>query len=85
MAKMVMATPYGIPLLPLIAFGLNIFFGRKLGRKAAWVSIATSLCATVLATPALMASARGEILRHSFSWLPLGAYHLPVGYLIDPL
>ncbi len=81
---MVKFAPF-IPVFPLIAFVINIFFGRVLGRKAAWVSIFASLLSCAVSLPIIAEVARGVNFSAQWAWLPLGSTTLQFGYLLDPL
>ena len=77
---------YFVPLLPLAAFVVNIFFGKKLGEKAGWISVITSAAACLIALPIMFGVARGGHFHHEFLWLTLSNGHaLEFGYLLDPL
>ena len=74
-----------IPLLPFLAFVANILAGRWLKTRAAWLSIATSSLACVIALPVCVAVFQGAHFAHQGTWLMLGAVPLKFGYLMDPL
>jgi len=74
-----------VPLLPFLAFVTNILAGRWLKSRAAWLSIATSSVACVIALPVCWAVFRGAHFTHQGTWLMLGAVPLKFGYLMDPL
>lgn len=74
-----------IPVFPLTAFLINIFFGKKLGGKAAWVSVTTSILACLFAAPVIYSAAQGHVHSASFPWLVLSHHILKMGYLIDPM
>ena len=75
-----------VPVLPFIAFVVNIFFGaRFLKERAAWLSVATSTVACVIALPICWAVFRGAHFANDFTWLMLGTTPLKFGYLMDPL
>lgn len=77
---------YLIPVFPLLAFVINIFFGaRVLKHKAALVSIACNLISCLIALPAAWAVARGGHYEYVWNWLTLGDYTLKFGALLDPL
>lgn len=76
---------YLIPFLPFVAFVINLFFGKKLGEKSAYVSSVLSAVSFALAVPVMIQSAGGAHLHHEFAFLTLGSYQLEFGYLIDPL
>ncbi len=81
---MVKFAPF-IPVFPLIAFVINIFFGRALRDKAAWVSIFASLLSCAVSLPIIVEVARDGHFSHQWSWLPIGSTGLQFGYLLDPL
>lgn len=76
---------YLIPLFPLIAFTVNILFGRLLKKGAGFISVISSALSFAVAVPIMLRAAHGEILEASFKWLELGHYTVKFGYLIDPL
>ncbi|MDP3703602.1 MAG: hypothetical protein Q8R78_04380, partial [Candidatus Omnitrophota bacterium] len=58
-----------IPLLPLAAFALIILMGRRMGRLAAWLSVA-ALASSCLIVGALAPGVfRGDRLVLSWAWL----------------
>ncbi len=78
-------TAYLIPVFPLAAFVINIFFGKFLRHRAAWVSIAASALATAVSLPVIFQVIQGAHVARAWSWLVLGgSYTLRFGYLIDP-
>ena len=79
---------YLIPIFPLFAFVINLFFGSKiLKHKAAWVSIGTSLLSCAVALPCIFAVAQGhgQTFTQEVEWVALGSYSLKFGTLLDPL
>ena len=74
-----------VPLLPFLAFVVNILAGRWIKTRAAWLSIAASLAASVIALPLCWAVFRGGHFAHQGTWLMLGTVPLKFGYLMDPL
>jgi NADH-quinone oxidoreductase subunit L len=74
-----------VPLLPFLAFVINILAGRWLKARAAWLSIATSAAAGVIALPICWAVFQGAHFAHQGTWLMLGTTPLKFGYLMDPL
>lgn len=76
---------YLIPLFPLIAFAVNLFFGHRLGSFSGWISVLTSVASSAIALPAAWAVAQGGQYSHEWLWLTLGNYDLNFGYLLDPL
>jgi NADH-quinone oxidoreductase subunit L len=76
---------YLIPVFPLIAFAINLFFGRRLGGFSGWISVLTSIASSAIALPAAWAVAQGGQYSREWLWLTLGNYDLNFGYLLDPL
>jgi len=74
-----------VPLLPFLAFVTNILAGRWLKDRAAWLSIATSSVACVIALPVCWAVFQGAHFASQGTWLMLDAVPLKFGYLMDPL
>ncbi|NOZ03346.1 MAG: NADH-quinone oxidoreductase subunit L [FCB group bacterium] len=73
--------------LPLIAFAIQIFVGKRLPRQGDWVSIGAILTTLVLAL-AMFAS---MLLNYNpdfktqaaFTWIDQGAFQIRMGFLID--
>lgn len=74
-----------IPLLPLAAFTINIFFGKTLKHKAALVTIAASVGSFILSMIVIQPVLKGETILVNFDWLPFGAKALQFGFMVDPL
>jgi NADH-quinone oxidoreductase subunit L len=76
-----------IPLLPLIAFLINILFGKFFTKdKAHWVAIAAVAGSFVLALSALYDVAGGKVMNHDvYSWIVSGNFKVTMGFLIDQL
>lgn len=76
-----------IPLLPLIAFIINILFGRRYIRdKAHWVAIPTVVISFILAVSAFIDVYNGETINlNLYEWIISGSFTVPIGFLIDPL
>src|SRR5208283_5531583 len=76
-----------IPLLPLIAFVINILFGRSIIRdKAHWLSILAVLGSFVLSVMTFVEVMGGKIINQDiYSWIVSGSFKASVGFLIDPL
>lgn len=76
-----------IYLLPLAAFGILVFFGKRLPRKGDWVSISAILISLILALSLFV----GMILNYdpgfstgaSFTWIDLGAFKVQMGIGLD--
>jgi len=73
------------PVLPLIAFTVNILLGRFMKNHAAWLSLAASASAGVIALPVCWAVFHGAHFSHQITWLMLGTTPLKFGYSMDPL
>ncbi|MCH8217985.1 MAG: NADH-quinone oxidoreductase subunit L [Planctomycetes bacterium] len=76
---------YLIPLFPLLAFVINILFGRYVKDKACWISVGASALSCIIAWPLIVGVIRGTTYHHDFAWLALGGIDLRFGYLLDPL
>lgn len=76
---------FWIPLLPFIAFTLNILAGRWMKHRAAWLSVATSALACILSMPLCFKVFGGAKFAAQGTWLPIGSASLNFGYLLDPL
>lgn len=76
-----------IPLLPLIAFTINIIFGRKIIKdKAHWIAILAVLGSFVIAVSTFMEVLNGKIINYDvYSWIVSGSFKVTVGFLIDQL
>jgi len=73
--------------LPLLAFIIQIFFGKKLPRQGDWVSIFAIVTTLVLALIMFV----NMIIEYnpnfkneaSFTWLDMGSFKIELGFLID--
>lgn len=76
-----------IPLLPLIAFFINIIFGRKIFReKAHWISTLAVLSSWVISVITLSEVVNGKVInRDIYTWIISGNFSVSVGFLIDQL
>ena len=75
--------------LPLFAFLVQIFFGKRLPRGGDWVSI-SAIAITLLLSLSMFISMLSEYnpeLRHesSFTWIDMGEFKIELGFLIDNL
>ncbi|MDP3921605.1 MAG: NADH-quinone oxidoreductase subunit L [Candidatus Omnitrophota bacterium] len=83
---MVTDSAYLIPLFPLLAFVINIFFGKKVGKRSAGISIAASAVSFAISLPLVMkVASTGAVYQNAFDWLALDGYTVRMGYLLDPL
>lgn len=76
-----------IPLLPLVAFVINILLGKSILRdKAHWPSVLAVLGSFVLAVMTFAEVAGGKVINQDiYSWIVSGSFKASVGFLIDPL
>ncbi len=75
-----------IPLFPFAAFAVNILFGRKLRKAAAFVSISASFISLAIAAVTFIGNARyGEGSYMVGRWLSFGGIPLDFGVTVDPL
>jgi NADH-quinone oxidoreductase subunit L len=74
-----------IPLLPLAAFALIIFWGERLPGRGAYVSIAGIVLAAGASLWLLVEVLRGRQADLTYPWAILGARPLVVGFVVDPL
>ena len=74
-----------IPLLPLLGFAINIFFGKRLGEKSAHVSVLASVLSCVISCFVIQPVLKGSRLLINFDWLPFGSSFFKFGFLVDPL
>ena len=76
---------YLIPVFPLIAFTINILFGKQVKHSAAWISIMASVASCAVALPIIAAVIAGGCFSSAALWINLGGAQLSFGYLLDPL
>ncbi len=75
-----------IPLFPFLAFAVNIFFGRRLQKASAVVSIIASSISFILALVVFQGlRATGEENYHLGTWLTLSGMPLNFGVTVDAL
>ncbi len=76
-----------IPLLPLIAFAVNIFFGGRLKEKSALVSIFTSVASCIISCAVIWNTQATHAwpVNINFDWISFGGRFLEFGFLVDPL
>jgi len=84
-----MAYAWLIPVLPLVAFVMIVFFGVRLKEKAAYVAIgsigASFLITLVTGYEWFFVVGAGEPVVKLFAWAPTGADTLRMGFTIDSL
>ncbi len=74
-----------IPALPLSAFLLLIFAGRRLGRFSAWVAVAAMAGALTLTAWLFPLVAGGGLPQLQWQWLPASGMPWRIGLQVDPL
>ena len=76
-----------IPLLPLIAFTINIIFGKGIIKERAhWIAILAVLGSFVIAVSTFIDVLNGKTINYDvYSWIVSGNFKVTVGFLIDQL
>ena len=74
-----------IPLLPLAAFTLIILMGRRMGRLAAWLSVAALAGSGVIVGAIASGVWRGDRLVQSWAWLSTAHPRWSIGFAVDGL
>ncbi len=74
-----------IPLLPFIAFGVIIFYGRRLAGESAYVAIGALGTSGLISLVILGQVIGGASYERNVVWAMLGDRPLEIGYAIDPL
>ncbi|MFA5354556.1 MAG: NADH-quinone oxidoreductase subunit L, partial [Thermodesulfovibrionales bacterium] len=76
-----------IPLLPLIAFCINILLGRRITKdKAHWIAIPAVAGSFVLSVMTFMEVLAGKTINYDvYEWISSGSFRVTVGFLIDQL
>ncbi|MCB1211860.1 MAG: NADH-quinone oxidoreductase subunit L, partial [Verrucomicrobiales bacterium] len=74
-----------IPLLPLVAAGINAVLPTDARRAAMGLTIATMAASFLISVVAFFKVADGGRLCHNFDWFSLGGGHVRLGWLLDPL
>ena len=68
--------PFFIPAIPFVSFALNLFWGKRLGKASALLSILASAAAALLSVPFTLTVMQGNIVQGNFAWLRVGAGEL---------
>ncbi len=72
--------------LPLAAFIVNIFFGKRLPRQGDWISISAIILTLILSLSLFVGMLSNWDYKFSheiyFSWIDLGAFKLIIGLII---
>lgn len=75
-----------IPVLPFAAFGLIVFFGRRLPGQGAYVAIGAMLGAALISLVIFFQLAAGaDEFHQAFTWGTLGEVPLNIGIQVDQL
>ena len=73
--------------LPLAAFVIQIFFGKRLPRQGDWVSVGAIIITLILSIAMFVAMLLGNDpdfkQEASFTWLDMGAFSIQLGFLVD--
>ena len=85
--NMIMDYSLLILFLPLAAFTIQIFIGKRLPRQGDWVSISAILTTLVLSIAMFTSMLLGHdphfSQQASFTWLDMGAFKIELGFLVD--
>ena len=78
---------YLIPLLPLLAFVVNLLFGRFLGTAAHWIATPSVFASFLLSLLVFrQISETGEPLRQDlYTWIQSGSFHIGINLFVDQL
>ena len=78
---------YLIPLLPLLAFAINLLFGRFLRTAAHWIATPAVFASFLLSLLVFrQISATGEPLRQDlYTWIQSGTFHIGINLFVDQL
>ena len=78
---------YLIPLLPLLAFAVNLLFGRFLRTAAHWIATPAVFASFLLSLLVFrQISATGEPLRQDlYTWIQSGTFHIGINLFVDQL
>ncbi len=75
-----------IPLLPLIGFFINIWFGKFFQAKCHWVPILAVFGSFVISVITFTEVVQGKIINYDvYSWVISGNFKVSIGFLIDQL
>ena len=71
--------------LPLASFVLQIFFGRRIGPRGVWISVAASFVTLILAASMLFTVVLGTPMNHypEVAWFSVGDFSLTLGFQLD--
>ncbi len=73
--------------LPLASFALQIFFGKRIGPRGVWVSVAAVFAILILAVSMLFTVVLGTPMQYNpeVEWFSLGSFTLTLGFQLDNL
>jgi NADH-quinone oxidoreductase subunit L len=78
-----------IPLLPLLGFAVNAFFGRRLSKSVsggiACLVMIASFVVSVIAVAGVLDGTAGAIRQDVYTWLASGDFRIPFALYLDPL
>lgn len=85
-----LTTIYLVPLVPLAAAVINLFFGKRLGPKAAWLACAAMLVAFAMACVALaqllaLPVTERTVVTELYQWFSAGTFSVDVAFRLDQL
>ncbi|MGH2616436.1 MAG: NADH-quinone oxidoreductase subunit L, partial [Thermomicrobiales bacterium] len=78
---------YLIPLLPLLAFAINLLFGRVVRTNAHWIATPAVFASFLLSLLVFQQiSATGEPMRQDlYTWIQSGSFHIGINLYVDQL
>lgn len=74
-----------IPLLPVLAFVILTFFGKRFVKESAYVALAWVAISLVLSYLAFFKVLGGKSFHQSFEWFSIGNFKIGVGATVDAL
>jgi len=74
-----------IPLLPVLAFLILTFFGKKFSKGSAYLAIGCIAVSLVLSYLAFFSTLGHKTFHQSFEWFSIGSFKVAVGAAVDPL
>jgi NADH-quinone oxidoreductase subunit L len=81
-----LANAWIIPLLPLLAFGIIVFFTNRNKKASSAVSIGAICSSFVLSLIVIASVLKNPVAQEfEFTWIHLLGFHIKMGLLIDPL
>jgi len=87
MENMFIKYSFFILFLPLFAFIVQIFFGKRLPRQGDWVSISailvTLLLSIIMFSSMILDYDKNLYHEASFTWLDMGEFKIKLGFLVD--